>query len=176
MFCYIIQLITRGVESRALKSHSREMEIVYLVGGLLGLAILFWLGNWLVGRANTLARKIPPQELDTLRVIKTKLADAAYISGDGEFATVVEMLDAFLGPFYPSSGIVRPFETWMILARRHYNSMRMTQPDGDFESNETVCNLLADILPLSQQLNANEVIPIRGHIWLLCWLGRLQRL
>ena len=60
------------------------MEIAYLVGGLLGLLILFWLGNWLVCRVNTLVRNIPPQELDTLRVIKAKLADAAYISGDGE--------------------------------------------------------------------------------------------
>ena len=153
------------------------MEFAYLAGGLLGLVILFWLGNWLVGRANTLARNIPPQELDALRVIKTKLADAAYITGDGEFATVVEMLDAFLGPFYPSSGIVRPFETWMILARRHYNSMRDRNIAGrdSLESNETVCKLLADILPLCQQLTANEVIPIRGHIWLLCLIGLQQR-
>ena len=154
------------------------MEIAYLVGGLLGLLILFWLGNWLVCRVNTLVRNIPPQELDTLRVIKAKLADAAYISGDGEFATVVEMLDAFLGPFYPSSGIVRPFETWMILARRHYNSIRNSNIAGrdSLESNEEVCKLLSEIIPLSHRLNANEVIPIRGHIWLLCLIGRIQRM
>jgi hypothetical protein len=152
------------------------MELAYLVCGLLGLVVLFWLGNWLVGQANSLARDIPPQELETLQQIKTKLSEAAYISGDSEFATCVEMLETFLAPSYPSSGIVRPFETWMILARRHYNAMRCVPRRDSLETDEEVSKLLREIIVLTGRLQANEVIPIRGHIWLLGWLGLLQRM
>ena len=148
-------------------------DAIILITGLIILVIVFVCANWLVARAAILKRNIPPEEIQIITSIKTKLSEVVYITNDTEFATLILMLDAFLQEFYPSSGIVRPFETWMVLARRYYNKMRV-MPIAGLDTSEVVISILRDILGLASGLQSNEVFPIRGHIWLGCWMRILQ--
>ena len=146
---------------------------IILITGLIILVIVFVGANWLVARASILKRNIPPEEIQLITAIKTKLSEVVYITDDSEFATLILMLDAFLKEFYPSSGIVRPFETWMVLARRYYNKMRV-MPIAGLDASEEVISILQDVLCLASKLQSNEVFPIRGHIWLSCLMRILQ--
>lgn len=149
---------------------------IILIIGLVILAVMFVVAYWLVARINTLHRNISPEDIDILNKIKTKLSEIVYITGDSEFATILLMLDGFIDKYYPSSGIVRPFETWMILARRYYNEMRIIPMSGldELDGIEDVVSILREVLHLASKLQSIEVYPVRGHIWLCCLMRILQ--
>ena len=153
------------------------METVFLLAGIGIIILVFGIFNYLIGKVGTLRSQISISELESLRRIKVLLAEAAYISGDGEFEAVVEMLESILGRFYPSSSVMQPYQTWMIIARRHYSNMRVDiTRDEDLECSEEVCNILRQILAMCGELQCCELLPIRGHLWLMCWIGLITRM
>lgn len=162
------------------------MNLVILFVGLVVIIASFILINWLVSKSNILISAICANEIDIIKEIRSKFSKLVYITNIKEFTVMNNLLSLVATKFYPTSSIIRPFETWMILVRRYYfknqnneieESRNQEMMDDELllgDVCENVARILIEIINLSGKLDSYELLPIRGHIWLCAWIHLLK--
>jgi hypothetical protein len=151
---------------------------VYFILFLIIIIIAVGAGNLAINKLNHIESTITQQDKQLLYQIINLLSEVYYITGWFEFEILIQLLQSIRDGYYPKSGILKPFETWMILARKHYSnysSYKKIQFDRLewIEEEEHVYDIINKIKNLSSNLQSLELLPCQFHIWLCCLLFKI---
>lgn len=146
------------------------MNLLYFIFIITIIIILFGIANLLINNLNNINSNITIDDKQILQDINSNLSEVYYITGWYEFEILIQLIQSIRDGYYPKSGIIKPFETWMILARKHYSKYYFHNINSNVLDSNVLDSLDKNIENNSEILDNNNKNKIKIHFDRLEWL------